>query len=32
MCNSLEVLRGSKNPKLLQCQHHQLSTYGIGQN
>ncbi|MEG4043347.1 MULTISPECIES: RQC domain-containing protein [unclassified Microcoleus] len=32
MCNSLEVLRASKNQKFLQCQHHQLSTYGIGQD
>ncbi|MEG4277690.1 RQC domain-containing protein [Microcoleus sp. MON1_C1] len=26
------MLRGSKNPKVLQGQHHQLSTYGIGQD
>ncbi|WP_445301650.1 RQC domain-containing protein [Microcoleus sp. MON1_C1] len=28
----MDVLRGSKNPKVLQGQHHQLSTYGIGQD
>ncbi|WP_445304569.1 RQC domain-containing protein [Microcoleus sp. S13C4] len=28
----MDVLRGSKNQKLLPCQHHQLSTYGIGQD
>ncbi|MEG4861773.1 RQC domain-containing protein [Microcoleus sp. K1-B6] len=26
------MLRGSKNKKFLQGQHHQLSTYGIGQD
>ncbi|MEG4939459.1 RQC domain-containing protein [Microcoleus sp. F4-D5] len=28
----MDVLRGSKNQKFLQDQHHQLSTYGIRQD
>ncbi|MEG4403985.1 DNA helicase RecQ [Microcoleus sp. MON2_D5] len=30
MNHIIDVLRGSKNQKILQYQHHQLSTYGIG--
>ncbi|WP_445302204.1 RQC domain-containing protein [Microcoleus sp. F4-D5] len=29
---AIDVLRGSKNQKFLQDQHHQLSTYGIRQD
>ncbi|UNU23733.1 DNA helicase RecQ [Microcoleus vaginatus] len=32
MNHIIDVLRGSKNQKILQYQHHQLSTYGIGKD
>ncbi|MEG4274705.1 MULTISPECIES: DNA helicase RecQ [unclassified Microcoleus] len=32
MNHIIDVLRGSKNQKVLQYQHHQLSTYGIGKD
>ena len=32
MNHIIDVLRGSKSQKVLQYQHHQLSTYGIGQD
>ncbi|AFZ10249.1 ATP-dependent DNA helicase RecQ [Oscillatoria nigro-viridis PCC 7112] len=32
MNHIIDVLRGSKNQKILQYQHHKLSTYGIGKD
>jgi ATP-dependent DNA helicase RecQ len=32
MNHIIDVLRGSKSQKILQYQHHQLSTYGIGKD
>ncbi|MEG4075437.1 DNA helicase RecQ [Microcoleus sp. Pol14C2] len=32
MNHIIDVLRGSRNQKILQYQHHQLSTYGIGKD
>ena len=32
MNHIIDVLRGSKNQKVLQYQHHKLSTYGIGKD
>ncbi|MEG4633798.1 DNA helicase RecQ [Microcoleus sp. AR_TQ3_B6] len=32
MNHIIDVLRGSKNQKVFQYQHHQLSTYGIGKD
>ncbi len=32
MNHIIQILRGSKNEKLLQLNHHKLSTYGIGQD
>lgn len=32
MNHIIDVLRGSKNQKILQYNHHQLSTYGIGKD